>query len=291
MINEESAASNSILNFTVDPNYSGKNLPGWFLMNTYLQRHLGQVMHFQPQDDFDSGRAAVLSGQFDLVYANPFDWVQYQQQLAFRPIVKPRNHFDEVYLCGKADGPLHSPRDFPERIRIASAHPGTLVHMVGLFLMDKADIDRARLEFVFTGSYQGVLKALLQGQADLGFLFDEVYLSASKLIRERLRIIDQSDDAFAFHAFCIGPRLFPQQDMLTDLFCAMDADVRGKVLLDDLGFAGFEAVSEDEIACLSTLADEYISGHEAIDIRATSSLEVADSAFVVAREDPGEGTN
>ncbi|WP_414039875.1 phosphate/phosphite/phosphonate ABC transporter substrate-binding protein [Acidithiobacillus sp. M4-SHS-6] len=290
-MSEEWAARKSTLNFTVDPNYSGKNLPGWFLMNTYLQRHLGQVMHFQPQDDFDKGRAAVLSGHFDLVYANPFDWVQYQQKLGFRPIVKPRNHFDEVYLCGKTEGPMHAPQDFPARIRIASAHPGTLIHMVGLFLMDKADIDRARLEFVFTGSYQGVLKALLQGQADLGFLFDEVYLSASKLIRERLRIIDQSDDAFAFHAFCIGPRLFPQQDMLTDLLCAMDAELRGRVLLEDLGFAGFEAVSEDEMACLSTLADEYISGHEAIDIRATSSLEVADSAFVVAREDPGEGTN
>jgi len=36
---------------------------------------------------------------------------------------------------------------------------------------------------------------------------------------------------------------------------------------------------------------EYISGHEAIDIRATSSLAVADSAFVVAREDPEGGTN
>jgi phosphonate transport system substrate-binding protein len=162
---EEVLPSKTILNFTVDPNYSGKNLPGWFLMNTFLQRHLGRVMHFQPQDDFDSGRAAVLSGNYDLVYANPFDWVQYQQKLGFLPIVKPLNHFDEVYLCAPAAGSIHHAEDFPERIRIASAHPSTLVHMVGLFLMDKADIDRARLDFVFTGSYQGVLKALLQGQA------------------------------------------------------------------------------------------------------------------------------
>ncbi len=285
------SSSKTVLNFTVDPNYSGKNLPGWFLMNTFLQRHLGQVMHFQPQDDFDSGRSAVLSGNFDLVYANPFDWVQYQQKLGFIPIVKPQNHFDEVYLCGAAAGAIHNAQDFPERIRIASAHPSTLIHMVGLFLMDKADIDRARLDFVFTGSYQGVLKALLQGQADLGFLFNEVYISASKLIRERLRVIDQSDDAFAFHAFCVGPRLLAQREMLTDLLSSMDQELRGKNLLEDLGFSGFEAVTEDEIACLSMLADEYISGHEAIDIRATSTLAVEDSAFVVAREDPGDGTN
>lgn len=288
---EEVLPSKTILNFTVDPNYSGKNLPGWFLMNTFLQRHLGQVMHFQPQDDFDSSRAAVLSGNYDLVYANPFDWVQYQQKLGFLPIVKPLNHFDEVYLCAPAADSIHHAEDFPGRIRIASAHPSTLVHMVGLFLMDKADIDRARLDFVFTGSYQGVLKALLQGQADLGFLFNEVYSSASKLVRERLRVIDRSDDAFAFHAFCVGPRLMPQRELLTDLLTGMDQELRGKNLLEDLGFSGFEAVTEDEIACLATLADEYISGHEAIDIRATSSLAVADSAFVVAREDPEGGTN
>ncbi len=283
-------AGESTLNFTVDPNYSGKNLPGWFLMNTYLQRHLGQVMHFQPYDGFDVCRAAVLANQYDLVYANPFDWVQYVQKLDFVPIAKPRNHFDEVYLCTSAAVPIQDVADLPTRIRVASAHPATLIHMVGLFLLDKADIDRARLEFVFTGSYQGVLKAILQGQADVGFLFDEVYVGASGLIRDRLHIIDRSDDAFAFHAFCIGPRLLPQQELLTQVLCQMDQEARGQVLLQDIGFSGFAPVTDDEVACLTMLADEYISGHEAIDLRATSTLAIDDSAFVVAREDPDSGT-
>jgi hypothetical protein len=69
-------------------------------------------------------------------------------------------------------------------------------------------------------------------------------------------VIDQSDDAFAFHAFCVGPRLLPQRELLTDLLINMDQDPRGKSLLEDLGFSGFEAVTEDEIACLATLADD-----------------------------------
>ncbi len=284
------ASEEATLNFTVDPNYSGKNLPGWFLVNTYLQRHLGQMMHFQPHDGFDACRAAVLANHYDLVYANPFDWVQYVQKLGFVPIAKPRDHFDEVYLCTAAAGPIREAADFPPRIRIASAHPATLIHMVGLFLLDKADIDRARLEFVLTGSYQGVLKAILQGQADVGFLFDEVYAGASGLIRDRLRIIDRSDDAFAFHAFCIGPRLLPQQALLTQVLCQMNEEARGQVLLRDIGFSGFVPVTEEEIACLTTLADEYISGHEAIDLRATSSLAMEDGVFIVAREDPDSGT-
>ena len=284
-------SSEVTLNFTVDPNYSGKNLPGWFLMNTYLQRHLGQIMHFQPYDGFDACRAAVLDNHYDLVYANPFDWVQYVQKMDFIPIAKPRNHFDEVYLCTAAVGPVREIADLSPRIRIASAHPATLVHMVGLFLLDKAEIDRARLDFVFTGSYQGVLKAILQGQADVGFLFDEVYAGASGLIRDNLRIIDRSDDAFAFHAFCIGPRLSAQRDLLTRILCQMDQEARGQVLLQDVGFSGFAPVSAEEVACLTMLTEEYISGHEAIDLRTTSSLAIDDSAFVVAREDPDSGTN
>ena len=275
-----------MLQFTVDPNYSGKNLPGWFLMNTYLQRHLGETMHFQPCEGFDSCRQAVLSGAFDLVYANPFDWVQYVQKLGFQPVAKPRDHFDEVYLCTLASGPIHGYADLPPRIRIASAHEGTLIHMIGLFLMDKAEIDRARLDFVYAGSYQGVLKALLQGKADVGFLFDEVYAGASGLIRERLRVLDQSDDAFAFHAFCVGPRLASKMGLLQDVLLGMNDEPRGQVLLQDLGFPGFEAVTPEEVECLTTLAEEYISGHEAIDLRSTSSLSIDDSAFVVAREDP-----
>lgn len=283
-------AGESILHFTVDPNYSGKNLPGWFLMNTYLQRHLGQAMRFQSYDGFDACRAAVLANQYDLVYANPFDWVQYAQKLDFVPIAKPRNHFDEVYLCTSVATQIQEIADLPARIRVASAHPATLIHMVGLFLLDKADIDRARLEFVFTGSYQGVLKAILQGRVDVGFLFDEVYASASGLIRDRLRIIDRSNDAFAFHAFCVGPRLLSQQERLAQVLFQMDQEAGGQVLLRDIGFSGFAPVTGDELSCLTMLADEYISGHEAIDLRATSSLAIDDSAFVAAREDPDSGT-
>ncbi|MDR3520129.1 MAG: phosphate/phosphite/phosphonate ABC transporter substrate-binding protein [Acidocella sp.] len=283
-MSDSQTGSGAKLNFTVDPNYSGKNLPGWFLMNTYLQRQLGVAMRFAPHDSFDDCRAAVLSNEYDLVYANPFDWVQYTQKLDFIPIAKPRDHYDEVYLCTTAANAIETVADLPERIRIASAHPGTLIHMVGLFLLDKAEIDRARLEFVFTGSYQGVLKAVLQKQADIGFLFDEIYAGASSLIRDRLRIIDKSDDAFAFHAFCIGPRLLPLQVRLTEVLCRMDEEPRGQMLLQDIGFTGFTPVNEDEVACLTMLADEYISGHEAIDLRSTSTLEIDDSAFMVARD-------
>ncbi|MEY2341172.1 phosphate/phosphite/phosphonate ABC transporter substrate-binding protein [Acidithiobacillus sp. IBUN Pt1247-S3] len=279
-----------VYGFTVDPNYSGKNLPGWFLMNTYLQRRLSCSLRFEPHDDFERGRKAVLDGGFDLVYANPFDWVQYMAQRGFIPVAKPKEHFDEVYLCSRSDSPWVDFSTLPERIRIASASDATLVHMVGLFLLDKAEVDRVRLDFTFTGSYQSALKSLLQGQVDFAFVFNEVFASASRITQSSLRIVSQSDDAFAFHAFCISPRMAHLQGQLCEILCSMEQSEAGQRLLKDIGFSGFEAVNEDEVACLTALAEEYISGHEAIDLRATSSLAIDDSAFLVAREEPGEET-
>ena len=70
----------------------------------------------------------------------------------------------------------------------------------------------------------------------------------------------------------------------------MEQSDAGQRLLQDIGFSGFEPVNADEVACLTALAEEYISGHEAIDLRATSTLAIDDSAFLVAREEPGEET-
>lgn len=271
--------------FTVDPNYSGKNLPGWYLMNTYLQRRLGLPLRFTPFSTFDEARAAVMAGDFDLVYANPFDAVQYIQRLGFQSLAKPAEHFDEVLLASNADGGLRDYADLPAEIRVASASDKTLIHMVGLFLLDKAEIDRARLRFEYTGSYQGVIKALIQGKADVGFVFNEVYDAASDVIRRRLHAIDRSEDAFAFHSFCISPRLGEHAEAIRSLLLGMQTDEAGARLLEDIGFKGFEAVSQEEIECLSTLAEEYVSGHEAIDLASTSSIALDASAFVIARED------
>ncbi len=247
--------------FTADPNYSGKNLPGWYLMNTYLQKQLDLPLHFTPFTGFDEARAAVLAGGYDLVYANPFDAIQYVQRAGFQSLAKPAGHFDEVLLCSLADGPLQGYADLPERIRVASASEKTLVHMVGQFLLDKADIDPARLDYQYTESYQGVIKALVQGRAELGFVFNEVYAAASELVRGRLRVIDRSDDAFAFHSFCVGPRLAGEAGRIREALVAMAGDEKGRAILQDIGFAGFEAVTPEEIDCLTMLADEYVHGH------------------------------
>ncbi|MGE4546759.1 MAG: PhnD/SsuA/transferrin family substrate-binding protein [Desulfurella sp.] len=236
--------------FTVDPNYCGKNLPGWFLVSAYLQKKLGEKIKFVPYKDFDECRNACFSGEIDIVYANPFDWVVYMNELNFIPIAKPINHFDEVLVCSKN---IKNYTQLTKPINIISAHKKTFVHMMGLFLLEKSEIDLENCNFSFCGNYQSVIKDLLQSKFDLGFVFNEVYEKSSKIIKDQLNILDASNDGFVFHSFCISQKLASYESEILHAIENFD-----QKLLNDIGFEGFEAVNEDEIFTISSLASEYI---------------------------------
>ncbi len=238
-----------MIKFSVDPNYTGKNLPGWFLVASFLQKNIGEKVKFIPYRDFDEARNSVLSGEIDIVYANPFDWVLFMNKMGFVPIAKPSNHFDEVLICSKKH---KSYLDLVKPINIISAHKKTFVHMMGLFLLEKAEIDLDNCEFSFSGNYQNVIKNILQAEYDIGFVFSEVYEKSSTIIKDQLNILDASNDGFVFHAFCISPHLIELQKNITESILNFD-----NKLLDDIGFEGFETISEDEIFTISTLANEY----------------------------------
>lgn len=284
-----------LLRWTTDPNYSGKNLPVWFLFNSYLQKKTMDSLKFLVMENFSEEMQMISQKKIDLVYTNPFDWSQYHQKQGYLPLVRPMNRHDEAVLCVKKDSILSSENfvDFvnQHRIKIGSASKDNLIHMVGLFLLDKMEIDRANVDFLFAGSYRGTLQLLLDGKVEAAFIFNDVYDSSSYTIKEMLRVIDQSDDGFAFHAFCLSPEKMSHKEDLIHAFLSMRDDPLGQSILQELGIPGWEIVSPEEIECLESLANEYIAGFEAIDLRSTSSIPLDDSAFLVAREDlPEEGS-
>ncbi len=240
-----------MITFSVDPNYSGKNLPGWFLVSSYLQKILGDKIKFIYFNNFDACRDAVMTGEIDIVYANGYDWVTYMNTLQFIPVMKPVNHFDEVLLCS---GKFRSYSELPGKINILSAHEKTLVHMTGIFLLEKAEINLSKCNFIYTGNYQNVMRDLLQNKAELGFIFNEVYDNSTNILKNQLNVIDKSEDGFVFHAFCISPKLTDKIETIKTAISSFP-----QKLLLDIGFIGFEEITEDEIFTMSTLVEEYIN--------------------------------
>jgi phosphonate transport system substrate-binding protein len=237
--------------FTVCPHDTAQNLPGWFFLNTYLQRHTGMRIHFEPLDDFESQRRAVLEGSIQIVYANPFDAVLYAKELGFLPLVRRCACCDEAYILTRADSPISSLSETAGGgCRLSSATDKTAVHALGVRLLKQAGACRNDFDIQLKGNYVSVIKTLTKGEADLGIVFNETYDGLSDLAKGQLKVLGETREGETFHLFCISPDLKGEAAELASVLMGMGDDPDGRQCLLDLGFEGFEGIDEAAFAKL-----------------------------------------
>ncbi|MEX8496390.1 MAG: PhnD/SsuA/transferrin family substrate-binding protein [Leptothrix ochracea] len=239
----------SRLHFSVCPHDTAKNVAGWFLINTYLQRRLDLAIHFEPCDNVNDEREQVLAGGYELVYANPYSALRYCEQRQFVPIARPTGLYDETLLIARAGEALPTTRP----VRIASASDRLIVHFLGLTLLEKVGLRVSDCESKFVGNHLKVLQAVVSGQCELGFLFNETWQGLSAKTQSGLQILEQTRNQQAFHCFCVGPALADRAEEVQAILCSMKDDPQGRRILEDLRFAGFEPVTMDGLHHLNTL--------------------------------------
>ena len=235
---------------SVCPHDTAKNLAGWFLINTYLQRRLGVAMRFDPFDNFNVEREAVLSGGYDLVYANPFSALKYARHRGFTPVARPVGVFDETLLVARRGAGLPADR---EPLVIASATDKLIVHFLGLTLLERLQVPMARCRFDMAGNHLKAAQAVLEGRADAGFVFNETWAGMSASNRDALEVVARTESRMASHGFCVGPALADRIDEVRAVLCGMHEDPSGKAVLDDLRFSGFEPMDLAALEQLATL--------------------------------------
>lgn len=159
-------------NLSVCPHDTAKHAAEWFQFSAYLQQKLDCSIHFKPQDDFVIERQHVLGGNFHIAYANPLSAWTFRQELGFIPVAKAAGVYDEVVLVTKAGAggiPSHRP------LRVATASDEFLIHILGLALLERMNVPRASCEFLRLESWMKTVHALIRGEADLGFLFNDAW--------------------------------------------------------------------------------------------------------------------
>lgn len=235
---------------SVCPHDTAKNVHAWFLLNAYLQRRLAVRIRFSPQDNFLREREQVLASEHHLVYANPYSAVLFGRQ-GFVPVARPVGIFDETLLVTRADT---NPATLPRRPRIASATDKLIIHNLGLTLLPGLGLDPAGVDFVFAGNHLAAAKAVVEGKAHLGFVFNETWNGLSNAIRSELKVLTESRGGCACHCFLVGPAWASRTEEVRALLCAMIRDPRGRAILLDLRFEqGFEPVPGGMLAYLANL--------------------------------------
>jgi phosphonate transport system substrate-binding protein len=244
--------------FTVSPDFNMKHMSGWFIFNTWLQKSLGEAIHFEPYENFESQRKAIDAGSIDFIYANPYDASKLVRENGFIAVARPLNKSDEALIAVREDNPVKSIEDLQPGVRISTTDDPD-VHMMCMIMIEPADLKRDNVVLQSKDNYVVVAKDLLKGQADAGFFLAEMFTDLSEMIRKQLRVLVRSQIHVVHHMFLVAPHMASRSTELTTLLEGMGNNEAGQRILGDIGVPGWEHVENEDVEfmidLMSTLVD------------------------------------
>jgi phosphonate transport system substrate-binding protein len=234
------------LTFTVSPDFNVRHLPGWYVVNMWLQRHTGDAVHLQTFDDFGALHKALDEGRIDLIYANAFDAARLVRDHGYIPIARPHARSDEAVVAVNLSNPVHSVEELQPGTRIASTdNPG--VHMMGMIMIEPADLGPTNVQVTRCPNFVLVAKALLYDESDIGFFLAETFDEMSSTVRNQLRVLVRSEIYVISHLFLAHPRLAHRAEAIRRSLLRMDSEEKGLAALDDVGIQRWDAVEKEEV--------------------------------------------
>jgi len=240
--------------FTASPDFGPERLSGLHIFNTWLQRALDEHFHLELFDDFASQRAAIAEDRVDLIYANPYDAAMLVREKGFRAVARPQGKSDEAIIAVNAEHPAQSVEDLQPGISLAATDDPD-VRMMGMIMLEPADLDEGNVTVQACDNYVLVAKQLLNGKSDVGFFLAEAFDNLSGLVKNQLRPVVASQIQIIHHSLMAGPKLAHRYDDITHALLAMDDGAKGRGVLEGLGIAGWSAVDEEEVEFMIDLMD------------------------------------
>ncbi len=234
------------INFTVSPSFPTERISDWYIFNTWLQRNLSLPIHLELYDSFGAQRAAIADGKVDFIYANPFDASLLVRDKGFRAIARPDGRPDEMVIVSAADGPAGTIRDLQAGTRLACSDD-PCVNTVGRILLEPANLDATNIVEQRRETYIQVARALLRGEADIGFLPVDAFEALSGIVRRDLRVLVTSEMYVIHHVFLIGPALHQKADEITHLLVSMHETDKGRGILEALGARRWQTVQQEDV--------------------------------------------
>ncbi len=244
--------------FTVSPDFPPDHISGWYVFNTFLQRQTGERIHLELYDTFDQQRAAIATGGIDLIYANPFDAATLVRDHGFVAVARPDGVRDEAVIVVPDESPVQKVEDLAAGCRVASTDDPD-VRMIGMIMLEPADLDATTIEAVQRPTYVLVAKALLSGDADVGVFLAEAYDNLAGVTRAGLRPLVASQIGVITHMLMVGPRMAPLVDRLGPLLFGMAADPAAALVAEGLGLTGWLPVEHEETEFMIDLMDTLLA--------------------------------
>ena len=243
------------MQITVSPDFSPEHIAGWYVFNTWLQRKLGIRCHLELYDDFESQHQAIAADKVDLIYANPFDADMLVRERGFTSIAAPLGTSDEALIAVAQTSTAQSLGELKPGLRVAQTRDPD-VNLIGMILLEPADLGHAQVVPVSVSSYVLVAKHLLLGRADAGFFLKKAFDDLSPTTRQQLRVLVTSQISVVRHALLAGPRFAPHVQHLRDELLSMNQPGSDAArVLQALGLPGWESQEAEDTEFMIDLMD------------------------------------
>ncbi len=239
---------------TVSPDFTPDHIAGWYIFNTWLQKQLGVNIRLELYNDFASQREAIHNDQVDIIYANPFDASMLVREKGFAALVRPVGKSDEAMVVVNAEHSANCVEDLKSGLRLVSTDDPD-VHLMGMIMLEPADLDTDSVQIHRVDSYVIVAKQLLRNKADVGFFLKDAYKGLAKSTRSQLKVLVTSQISVIYHTLLVGPRLAHKQTLIRKILVHMLKAPKGPGVLTSLGFEAWENVTQEDVEFMIDLMD------------------------------------
>jgi len=246
------------LNFLIAPDFSPEHFAGWHLLNTVLQRRSGIHLHLVTPASAQEQLEMLASGKADIVYANPFDATDMIRTMGYVPFARPAQRYDEMVIATGVESTLNQLEDLKPDCRIAVTENRD-VKLIGLRLLEPADLNESLIEWVKVDSYQAAARKAIKGEVDAAFFLADAYASLTRLTRSQLRVLVESAISDISHVLLARPSAEIDLDAIKKVFASIGQSPGDQDLLDSLGLPnGFEAMTQEEAEFMIDLMDTLL---------------------------------
>ncbi len=244
----------TVYQLTVSPDFMPSRLAGWYVFNTWLQKHLNIHSHLELYDHFEAQRSAIRAGTVDMIYANPWDASLLIREKGFLALARASGVNDECVVVVPQSSPIQAIEELQQGVRVVSTDDPD-INMLGMMLLEPADLSVTNITLVNVDNYVLAAKSLLNGSADVGLFPKDSFNEFSEMLRKQLRPLVFSQIADIQHVMLIGPRLANQAESLNRLLVEMSSDKNGKDVLEAMGFSGWIPISKEDSEFMIDMID------------------------------------
>ena len=246
------------LNLLIAPDFAPERFAGWHLLNAVLQKKTGLALHLLTPASATEQSDLIARGEVDVIYANPFDAASLIRDAGYQAIARPLGKSNEMVIAAAAGSAAERVEDLQPGGRIALTDNKD-VKLIGLRLLEPADLQEADLKWEVVESYQAAARMTIKGEVDACFLLAEAYHSLSRLTKGQLKLLIESKLADITHVMLVHSRHADKAAGLQQALVGMAGTADGQPVLDELGIErGFEAMEAEDGEFMIDLMDTLL---------------------------------